>query len=173
MTGVQTCALPIFLVATAVLSGESFFFGYARPTPVNPVNLRHGRRGEALVAAAGPVSNIAMALVVAAAIRILAAVTGDGGGIGHVLVVVLVYVVLINLTLFVFNLVPMPPLDGWRVLLGLVPPASAHRLRLLEARYAGLLPVVFLLAVLVLLPPILRPIFRALDVLVLGGIAGL
>lgn len=164
----------ILLVMTAVLSGGSMFFGYARPTPVNPVNLRHGRRGEALVAAAGPVSNIAMALVVALAIRLLSAVVGlQGDGIVHWAALVLVYVVLINLALFVFNLIPMPPLDGWRVLLGLVSPRLAYQLRMVEARYAGMLPIVFLIAVFILLPPVLEPLFRALDRLVLGGVAGL
>jgi hypothetical protein len=164
----------ILLVMTAVLSGGTMFFGYARPTPVNPVNLRYGRRGEALVAAAGPVSNIVMALIVALAIRVAALVLGlPTDGPVHWVEIVLVYVVIINITLFVFNLVPMPPLDGWRVVLGLVSPRLAYQLRMIEARYAAMLPIVFLIAVLILLPPILRPIFRFLYDLILGGVAGL
>src|SRR5918992_575814 len=59
----------LMLVITAVISGGRFFFGYAKPTPVNPMNLSGGRRGEALVAAAGPLSNLVLASIVAIPLR--------------------------------------------------------------------------------------------------------
>src|SRR5262245_60469288 len=61
----------LLLVASALLSQGRFFFGYAKPTPVNPLNLQGGRRGEALVAAAGPLSNLVMAAIVAVPLRIV------------------------------------------------------------------------------------------------------
>ncbi len=60
------------LVITAIFSQGQYFFGYAKPTPVNPMNLQGGRHGEALVAAAGPLSNLVMAAIVAIPLRLAA-----------------------------------------------------------------------------------------------------
>jgi len=135
------------LIVSAVLS--SFFLGWAKPTPVNPMNLQGGRRGEALVAAAGPVSNLILAAVVAVPLRLLTA--NDGlmltvvtSTVGAVLYNVAFLWVFINLSLFVFNLLPVPPLDGWKVLLGLVDARTAWSLRQVE-QYAIFLLIVILL----------------------------
>lgn len=120
--------------------------GWAKPTPVNPVNLSGGRRGEALVAAAGPLSNLVLAMLFAIPFRAIVAL-GLGNDVPIELLRILDFCVLINLALMLFNLVPIPPLDGYRVLLGLVDPRTAWRLRAYEpyAMY-GLLILVFLLA---------------------------
>lgn len=96
-------------------------FGWAKPVPVNPYNLRHGRRDMALVAAVGPLSNLAMAVVVALVWRATGYV---GGGLATGLLLVFVY---LNITLLFFNLIPVPPLDGFRVLLGVLPAPLALR----------------------------------------------
>lgn len=134
------------LIVSALLT--SFFLGWAKPTPVNPMNLRGGRRGEALVAAAGPVSNLILAAIVAAPLRL---VTANGGlmltvftnTFAAVLYNVAFLWVVINLSLFVFNLLPVPPLDGWRVLLGLVDARTAWNLRQVE-QYAIFLLIAIL-----------------------------
>jgi Zn-dependent protease len=124
------------LILTALL-GSGFMIGWAKPTPVNPYNLRYGRRGEALVALAGPLSNAIMALVVAIPMRIVAMDVGrlsaiNGSPIASFIYGVAATFLIINVILMVFNLLPIPPLDGWRVLLGLVDARTAYSLRQYE-----------------------------------------
>jgi len=163
----------ILLVVSTLLSGGQLMFGYARPTPVNPANLRDGRRGEALVALAGPLSNLVMAALVAVPLRVgtelyISGTLGASASIVAIVLNIALFFVLVNLTLFVFNLLPVPPLDGWKVLLGLVPPREAYRLRMLEARYAQVIPFGFLLVILVLGPVIVSPIIWWLLRLLVG-----
>lgn len=134
-----TVLLPILML---VLGG--FLFGWAKPVPVAMHRMRHPRRDMALVAAAGPASNAAMALGWALLLRI--ALEADPAGEGFWLGVRLMSVagIAINVMLLVLNLLPLPPLDGGRVLAGLLPPAGARLLDRVE-RY-GLLILVALLA---------------------------
>jgi Zn-dependent protease len=97
--------------------------GWAKPVPVAIRNLRHPRRDFMIVAAAGPISNILQAVVAAAALRLLwNGATEEAPGIA---VTLLFYAVQINLLLAFFNLIPVPPLDGGNVMLGLLPPRLA------------------------------------------------
>lgn len=160
------------LIVTAVLSGGTAFFGFAKPTPYNPMNLSHGRRGEALVAAAGPLSNLVMAAIVAIPLRIVltTGVLGDLGGTQAVsaLLQIAFYFVVINLSLFVFNLIPVPPLDGWGVLVGLVNSRTAWQLRQFQAQYAAIIPFAFLLVFVVGGRTIITPIVSFLLNILLG-----
>jgi Zn-dependent protease len=160
------------LIISAALTGGTAFFGFAKPTPVNPMNLEYGRRGEALVAAAGPVSNLVMAAAVAIPIRLLimsgTAAGFTDGSLAFAVFFVAYYFVVVNVFLFVFNLIPVPPLDGWRVLLGLVPPRTAWQLRQFEAQYAMMFPLIFLLAFYVLAPRIVSPIVDSVLNVLLG-----
>jgi Zn-dependent protease len=99
-------------------------FGWAKPVPVNPANLRRGRGGLALVAIAGPLSNLAMATVVA----LLWRATGLAGG--NLVALVLSVFVWLNVILLFFNLIPVSPLDGFKVAIGWLPEPLA-------SRYAG------------------------------------
>ena len=108
----------LLLVASALLGG--FFIGWAKPTPVNPSMLRGGRRAEAWVAAAGPVSNLVMAGLAALALRAIVAFNlADSDASVFVANVIYIFV-FINVALFIFNLVPIPPLDGSKVLFSLM-----------------------------------------------------
>ncbi|CAN5713539.1 site-2 protease family protein [soil metagenome] len=135
------------LALSAVIGG--FFIGWAKPTPVNPYNLRYGRRGESLVAFAGPISNLVMAAAVAIPIRVIS--MNDGllfatlaNPIASFVLDVAIFFVVINIFLMVFNLLPIPPLDGWRVVLGLVDARTSHALRQYE-QYGFLLILVLFL----------------------------
>jgi Zn-dependent protease len=97
--------------------------GWAKPVPVNSRNLRSPRRDFMLVAAAGPISNLLQALVAAVLLR--AAVALAHGDLGGLVLNALLTAVEINLLLAFFNLIPVPPLDGGNVLLGLLPPRAA------------------------------------------------
>lgn len=117
----------LLLVASALLGG--FFIGWAKPTPVNPSMLRGGRRAEAWVAAAGPASNMVMAVLAALALRVMVAI-GLVSSDATLFVANVVYIfVLINVALFVFNLIPIPPLDGSKVMFALMNPRTVWQIR--------------------------------------------
>jgi Zn-dependent protease len=119
------------LVPGILLVLGGFLFGWAKPVPVNMRNLTHPRRDMALVAVAGPLSNLAMALAWGLLLKVALAVGGaDGVWIG--IRAMAVAGIVINLILMVLNLLPLPPLDGGRVLTGLVPESWARRLDRIE-----------------------------------------
>jgi Zn-dependent protease len=126
------------LLAISVLLGSGF--GWAKPTPVNPRNLQGGRWGEAIVSAAGPLSNLVLAIAGSIPYRYMTATGMDA----PLLQLVLGYFVLINLLLMVFNLIPIPPLDGSGVLFAFLPPQTAWQLRPILAQY-GLLFLLLLI----------------------------
>jgi Zn-dependent protease len=128
----------LFLFLTAL---NGFAIGWAKPTPVNPSNLSGGRQGEALVAFAGPFSNLVIASLVAIPLRVI---QDQGIAVPGLVVQILGYLVLFNLLLFVFNLLPIPPLDGYKILLAVVSPRIAWQIRPYEQYGFLLLFVLFL-----------------------------
>jgi Zn-dependent protease len=147
----------VILPGLLILSQSSFLFGYAKPVPVNVQNLRNRRRDSMLVAAAGPAANLLIALASAVLVRGALALPDEAlQWTGRNLL----NSVGLNLTLAVFNLLPIPPLDGSRVVLGALP-------RPLAQSYAQLFRYGLLLVVgIILLPPLIgRMIGVDLDII--------
>jgi Zn-dependent protease len=119
----------VMLAVSVLLLG--FGFGWAKPTPVNPRNLSGGRWGEAIVAAAGPLSNLVLAIAGAIPLRYILVSGMDV----RFLTEVLALFVQINLILMIFNLLPIPPLDGSAVLFAFLPPQTAWQLRPILSQY--------------------------------------
>jgi len=130
----------LVLVASALIGG--FFIGWAKPTPVNPSMLRGGRRAEAWVAAAGPVSNLAMAVLAALALRAIVALDLVSSDAVLFVANVIFFFVYINLALFIFNLIPIPPLDGSKVMFSLMNPRTVWQIRPKLEQYGFLILVV-------------------------------
>ena len=115
----------ILLPGMLLLFHAPFLFGYAKPVPVNFRALRSPRRDMVLVAAAGPVMNIALALVAALAFHIVGYLPGTSAEWSADN---LKNAVILNVVLAVFNLFPVPPLDGGRILVGILPKPAAMEL---------------------------------------------
>jgi Zn-dependent protease len=134
----------ILLPGLLLLMRSPFLFGYAKPVPVNFRALRHPRRDTVLVAAAGPGINIALAVLAAEGFHVLGYLPDTASEwVGENLKNALV----INVVLAVFNLFPLPPLDGGRIAVGVLPPVFARPLSRLEP-YGMLI----LIGLLILLP---------------------
>ncbi len=125
-----TVLFPLVSMSTGVP-----LIGWAKPVPVNTLNLRdRWREKYMLIAAAGPASNLILAAAGAVLFKVMvasldgAAVSADGPSVALPLVNMLAQLVYINVTLAVFNMIPVPPLDGGNVLAGLVPPRFAEAL---------------------------------------------
>jgi Zn-dependent protease len=115
---------------TYFLSG--FVFGWAKPVPITWENLRHPKRDMVLVAAAGPVSNLVMAFGWALVARMALSLPETLAWVASPLLVMGVYGIFINALFAVFNFLPLPPLDGGRVAVGLLPGPAAYQLSRLE-----------------------------------------
>ncbi len=109
----------LFLPFLLFITGSSILIGYAKPVPYNPYNIKN-KNGEALVAGAGPGTNILLAIIFGLLIRFF------GGIMDPALVQALMIIVSVNVFLAIFNLIPIPPLDGSKVLSALLP----HTLRI-------------------------------------------
>ena len=158
------------LLAITVLLPGGFFIGWAKPTPYNPMNLRGAQWGEAAVAAAGPISNLVLAVAAALPLRFIVN-TNLASEVPELIILILGLFVYINLVLMIFNLLPIPPLDGSKVLFAFLPPRLAWQWRPVLEQYGFIL-----LLLLFFLPPgnsiggqILGPILNAIFRLLVGG----
>ncbi|MFL5880050.1 MAG: site-2 protease family protein [Actinomycetota bacterium] len=140
--------------------------GWARPVPVNPAALRNRRLGEVMVSLAGPAANFVVALVSVIALRIVYPTTGLTFDVPFSLKL-LYTLVAVNVLLGVFNLLPIPPLDGSTLLSIVLPPSRQNIVRFLD-QYG----IFLLLGLLILAPNLLTPIFQAITS-ALYGLVGL
>jgi Zn-dependent protease len=147
----------VFLPLLLLISRAGIIFGWARPVPVNSLNFRHRGLGEITVSAAGPLSNLALAVVFAYLLRL------DLGNVG--LMKLAYFGVSINIFLALFNLIPLPPLDGSHILATLLPPSLARLYRHLE-------PVGFILILVLFysgaMGVALMPLYRRIALFLLG-----
>jgi Zn-dependent protease len=117
-------------------SGAPIGFGWAKPTPVNPMNLDGGSRGEALVAAAGPLSNFVLAALAALPLRFILATEM---AVPEIVGTTLILFVRINLLLMIFNFIPIPPLDGSKVMFAFMDRRTEYQVRPFLEQYGFLI----------------------------------
>jgi Zn-dependent protease len=133
----------------------SLMFGWAKPVPYNPYNLKNGQKSEMLVAFAGPLSNICIALASSFFLRAF------GQSLPGPTVGILASIILINLVLAIFNLVPLPPLDGSKILLGFFPSLS-QKMRILYEQYGSFFTLFFIFFLWQFFTPIIEFLYRFL-----------
>lgn len=154
------------IIPALLLMLGGFVFGWAKPVPVSERNFRKPKRDMALVALAGPLSNLVMALLWALIAKIGLWILGTG----FVWALALVYMgkagIIINLVLMTLNLIPLPPLDGGHVLMGILP-------NRLSAKYARIAPFGFFILLFLLIVGLLGAIIGPIIAFLHGTIAAL
>ena len=154
----------ILLILPLITTGKpGFIFGWAKPTPINPLNFRRPRRDSAITAFAGPASNLTLAFVVGFISRLIPLSSPDktsivglalsrqfsalfdliDGSTTALIFLILAVIIVLNLILAIFNLLPIPPLDGYKILIGIVPRETAIRLSVLES-YGPIILIIFI-----------------------------
>lgn len=146
---------PIGSVIVPILTSlAGFTFGWAKPVPYNPYNLKNKRLGEFVIASAGPFSNIVIALVFGILIRLTYQT-----GINSPFVEISSYIVIINIVLAVFNLIPLPPLDGSKLLFSILPDQYGRIRQTLET-YAPFFVLIAVLFLWQMISPVIPYIFH-------------
>lgn len=148
----------IFLPFLLILTNSSIIFGWAKPVPYNPYNLKNPRLGAALIGIAGPLSNILLAVIFSIFYRIAVFI-----GVASLMPAVILFqiIISINLLLAVFNLVPIPPLDGSKLLFAFLP-KKYHRLQMYLDQYGIFLLFIFIFFGFGLLLPIISRLYFVL-----------
>jgi Zn-dependent protease len=146
---VGSIAVPII---TAIASAGHFGFGWAKPVPYNPYNLKNKRQGEFLIAIAGPASNLLIALIFGTLMRF------GIGFVGPMYIDVMATIVIINIVLAIFNLIPLPPLDGSKLLFSILP-NQYGKIRLVLEQYSPIFILIVVFFLWKLISPIVPTVF--------------
>lgn len=154
---IMTLALPMALAMAGLPP-----FGAAKPVPFNPYRLKYGEYGAALVGAAGPLTNLGLAIIAGLIIRL------TGATVDPLIGEILGNFLLVNAAFFLFNIIPFPPLDGSRVLYAIAPEPVQRVMERIEAMGPMAILLFFLIFSTVLAGPFSRLLFGLVDLL-LGG----
>jgi Zn-dependent protease len=161
---IGTVVFPLAMLALAkLLGGGAILFGWAKPVPVNFANLRHPKRDMMWVAAAGPFSNLVMALAWAAVAKV--SISLPGSYFALPLALMGAAGVFINVIFMVLNLLPLPPLDGGRMLVSVLPHRLAHAVSRIE-------PYGFVILIVLLVSGVLSFVLWPLIGVVMSLVAG-
>ncbi len=144
-----TILMPLVLFFS---TGGRFMFAYAKPVPYNPYNLRNQKWGPAMVGLAGPMANFLLAAAFAVVLRLMP---------GSVIAPFLSIIVYANVLLMVFNLVPIPPLDGSKILFAVLPDSMSN-VRMFLERYGFMILLFFVFFLFDLIAPVINGVFRLL-----------
>lgn len=128
----------MLLLSSAVYSGQGIIFGWAKPVPINPYNFKDQRWGTLKVSIAGPATNLAVAIFFGLFIRLF------NIPIESIFFQLISIIIIYNISLGVFNLVPIPPLDGFHILLSIIPIRFSEKMMIFFQQY-GLLILVFVI----------------------------
>lgn len=151
---VMTLALPLVMTLAGLPP-----FGAAKPVPFNPFRLKYGEYGAALVGAAGPLTNLVLAIAAALVIRLF------GAGLDLFVVQILGFFLLVNASFFLFNIIPFPPLDGSRVLYAIAPEPVQKVMERIEAMGPIAILLFFVLFSTLLAEPFSRLLFALISAL--------
>jgi len=148
---IGTILIPVLLLVV----GSPFLFGYAKPVPIDFRKLRNPKRDMIWVALAGPVTNLLLALISTLVLAVTVNMPGSMAWVSQPLALMCQASIIINVVLCIFNLLPLPPLDGGRVAVGLLPGPMAYQLSRIE-------PFGFMIIILLLVSGVLQSVIGPL-----------
>jgi len=159
----------VILPLLSIVTGFSFLFGWARPVPFNPLNLKNRKLDPVWIALAGPGSNLVIALVCALVMRLLVVMAFNGlisEDLLRALAMVFNQLIIVNVVLILFNMIPVPPLDGHYLLKYFLPPSA-------EEVFERIGPFGIIIAIVVARPWLtatMGPVLNALEFISFGGL---